>query len=714
MENGNETTKKEKEGQQVKVGKKKKKRKNGKKILLILVLVLIAGLGAFAWYRSRQASAASAGAEEVQTATVSRMDITSELSESSSLEPKDTYEVTSLVEGEIIACYFEEGDQVEKDQVLYVIDSSSTDSNLSTAQTNLTRAQENLQSAQEDYNEAVTELSGNTYKSTSAGYIQTLHIKEGDKISNGTQIADIYDDSVMKLRVPFLSAEADQIAVGSEATVTLEDTGEELTGTVTAVSSMEEALTGGRLVKRVTIEVTNPGGLTTLTQATASVGDFICSQEGTFEAKVELTMVADLSGNQSLEVETLLLDAGARVEVGTPIFQATAASVADYLETFEDSLETASDNLTSAQNSLEDVQDNIDDYTITAPISGTVISRNANVGENITRDSGSTTVLATIYDLSEMTFEMSVDELDVASVQVGQTVEITADAVDGTTYTGTVTNVSLESSYSNGVSTYPVTVTITDYGDLLPGMNVDARIITGSSEQALVVPAGALMRGNRVYVSEDSPTAQALASGSSVQIAPETESQSDSQESDSAVESAENTAQADEGAETESTAASDESAGAESTAAPEEGMAAESSSAAEEGTEAESADPAEESTEAETAEGTESSAGERPAPSGDGNAPASGQQSGESQAGGGAAGLNNSGAPEGFVAVQVETGIVNDSYVEILSGLQEGDMVYVDPDAGSSTGSFMMMMGPGGMDGGPGGGGMGGPGGGPQ
>ena len=112
MENGNETTKKETEGQKVKAGKKKKK-KNGKKILLILVLVLIAGLGAFAWYRSRQASAASAGAEEIQTATVTRMDISSELSESSSLQPKDTYEVTSLVEGEIIACYFEAGDQVK-------------------------------------------------------------------------------------------------------------------------------------------------------------------------------------------------------------------------------------------------------------------------------------------------------------------------------------------------------------------------------------------------------------------------------------------------------------------------------------------------------------------------------------------------------------------------------------------------------------------------
>ena len=66
-----------------------------------------------------------------------------------------------------------------------------------------------------------------------------------------------------------------------------------------------------------------------------------------------------------------------------------------------------------------------------------------------------------------MTFQISVDELDVASVEVGQTVEITADAMEGETYTGTVTNVSLESSYSNGVSTYPVTVAISDYGDLL-------------------------------------------------------------------------------------------------------------------------------------------------------------------------------------------------------------------------------------------------------
>ena len=91
------------------------------------------------------------------------MDITSELTASSSLSPKDTCEVTSLVEGEVLEALFEEGDVVEKDQVLYRIDASSMDSDLSSAETSLLRARESQQSAQEDYNEAAGTLSGNTY-----------------------------------------------------------------------------------------------------------------------------------------------------------------------------------------------------------------------------------------------------------------------------------------------------------------------------------------------------------------------------------------------------------------------------------------------------------------------------------------------------------------------------------------------------------------------
>ena len=545
----------------------------------MLIVVLAALLGGFFLYKKKTTSQKSQGDQSVSTATVKRTDISSELTASSALSPKDTYEVTSLVEGEVIEANFEEGDVVEKGQVLYRIDASSMDSDLSSAQTSLQRAKESAQTAQSDYAEETARIAGNTYRSTASGYIKTLYIKEGDKVNNGTKIADLYDDSVMKITVPFLSGEEAEINVGDEAAVTLEDTGEQISGTVTVVSSMEETLSGGRLVKNVTVEVSNPGGLTTDTAASVTVDGFVCSAEATFTAKTETTLSVELSGNKSLEIENLLIHEGSYVEKNSELFQVTAE---EYLKEFKDAVESADDNLENAENKLSNTQDSVDDYTITAPISGTVITKNAKVGDKISKSSSGTTTMAVIYDLSTMTLEMSVDELDVSSVKVGQSVEITADAVEGETFTGTVTNVSLQSSYSNGVTNYPVTVTLDDTGSLLPGMNVDAKIILDSSENALVIPASALMRGNRVYVKKST--------------------------------------------------------------------------------------------------------------------------------GSGKSGSSN--VPDGFEAVQVTTGIINDDYVEILSGLSEGDEVYISSDSGSSTQTNQMQMGGmGGPGGDMGGGAPGGPGG---
>lgn len=578
-----------------KINKEKKRngrKKKSRKWLIAVGALAVVCAGGFIFFRMRRPMAAAGAPTEVQTATVTRMDISSELSASSSLSPKDTYQVTSLVEGEVLEALFEEGEVVEKDQVLYVIDASSMDSDLKAAETSLLRAKENLETAQEEYDEAVSMLSGNTYKSTMTGYIKKLYINEGDKVNNGTKIADIYDDSVMKITVPFLSGEVAQIGVGNEAIITLEDTGEQLPGVVTVVSSLEEVLSGGRLVKAVTVEISNPGGLTTLTQATVSVGGFVCSSEGTFTPKTETVMAADLSGNNSLEVGTLSVAEGSYVAKGTPVFTATAKSAERYIEGFSDSLNNANDNLESAENKRTNMQDNVDNYTITAPISGTVITKNAKVGDNITKSNGASSTLCVIYDLSAMTLEMSVDELDVRSVKTGQEVTITADAIEGEVFSGTVTNVSLLSSYSQGVTNYPVTITMTETGDLLPGMNVDAVITLEKSEGALCIPVGALMRGNRVYVKSDSESVK--------------------------------------------------------------------------------------TEESEDAANTEK--------------------------------MRTDKVPDGFMAVQVETGVINDDYVEILSGLSEGDEVYVEASAGNTTTNMFQMGMPngGGMQGGgmPSGGGM--------
>ena len=553
--------------------KKSRKRKRlNKTVILIGALVLIGAALAGIMVFRQKAKAAAAPVQENRTAAVVKQSITSTLSSSGTLAAKDTYTITSLVEGEVTMADFEEGDQVEKGQILYQIDPSSIDSELSSANNSVSRAENSYNSAKEDYSEVQSEWSGNTYKATETGYIKNLYVEAGDKINNGSQIADIYSDAMMKLRLPFLREEAAMLQVGDQAIVTLSGTREQLAGQVTTVSSMDETLAGGRLVRYVTIIVANPGGLTTDMTATAEVGEFACSEEGSFSVAVDKTMSASFSGNGSAEIEQLLVSEGDYVTEGQPIFSITSKSASDLLETYKNALDQAEEGLETAKNKLESTQDSLENYTITAPISGQVIQKAAKVGDNITRSGSSDTTLAVIYDLSSLTFEMSIDELDIQNVKVGQEVEVTADAFEGQTFSGTVTNVSLQSTYSNGVTTYPVTVTLEESGDLLPGMNVDGTIIIDQAEDVLTIPVDSLMRGNQVYVKDDTIT-----------------------------------------------------------------------------------EPAD-------------------------------------------------GVPAGFRAVQVKTGLTNDTYVEITEGLSEGDQVYVDESSKESDmmGVMMQMAVPGGM-GGPGG-----------
>ncbi len=480
----------------------KKSKKKGKKVLIILIIILAVLAGIIAAVSLKKSRDTASKAKSIRTAKVTKRDITSELSSSGTISPKDTYDITSLVEGEVTAADFEEGDEVEKGQVLYQIDTSSMESEMTSVNNSLTRAQENYQIALDDYNEALSDYSGNTYKSTENGFIKTLDIKEGDKVSNGTKVADIYDDKTMKIKLPFLSGEAAQIAAGNTAVLTMTDTGEQIEGTVTTVSNMDSTLTGGRIVRYVTIEVTNPGGLTTECTATAVVGEFACSMEAAFEPKLETAMSADLAA--SVEAGTILVHEGDYVTKGTPLFTMENKSADKLIRTYKDTMEKAQETLESAKSKLESTQETYDNYTITAPISGRVITKTVKAGDKITKNSSGSTTLAVIYDMSNYTFEMSVDELDVKSVKVGQGVNVTADAVSGKTFSGTVTNVSLESSNSNGVTNYPVTVTLKDGMDeLLPGMNVDGVIILDEAKDVLAIPADALMRGNQVYVKDD-------------------------------------------------------------------------------------------------------------------------------------------------------------------------------------------------------------------
>lgn len=463
-----------------------KKKRRWPKVVIAVLLVLAALF--FFVIRPMLGAGKELLAGAYLTSTAQMQEMTVSVSSTGTIQPIDSYNVSGMVTGEVLEAPFEVGDQVEKGDVLYRIDPGS-------AETALQQAQLSVQQAQLNYDSIVDGLNP---KASGAGVVQKLHVKKGDLVSAGSPIADISDTSTMTLTVPFQSADAQRIAVGSSAQVTLAGTLETLTGTVESVANADLVGNGGALVRQVKIRVQNPGALTTSTTATAKVGSIACAGSGTFEANLTQTVVATGSG----EVVSLNVSAGSRVSAGQVLATLGGSSA-------QTSLENASISLQNAQLSLQNAQDALDNYTITAPISGTVIEKNFKAGDTIDNNSltaaGGT--LAVLYDMSTLTFEMKIDEKDINKVQVGQEVTITADAVEGVTFSGVVDTVNINGTTVSGQTNYPVTVVINDPQDLKPGMNVSADIIVERAGTVLCVPVDAVNRGS------DKPTVQVAQEG---------------------------------------------------------------------------------------------------------------------------------------------------------------------------------------------------------
>lgn len=419
-------------------------------------------------------------------------DIQVTLTGTGTIEPNDQYAITPRVQGEIIDAPFEEGDVVEKGQLLYQFSTENVEDNIKSADLS-------VQQAQVTYNDAIKskkQSKDNLFlTSGQEGYIKKLYVETGDKITVGMTIADLYDNTTMVLDVPFNSADVKNSWVGKRANVYVGDESDKLKGTVKAVAATTTTLSGNMVVKYVTIEVKNPGGIAEGMSGSARVNGVDCNSEGTFSAKSKGTLVADGNG----EIEKLMLKEGNYLKKGTDYLKLKDTSVSDAVQNSQLSLD-------SAKNQLDIIKKSLDDYSVTAPISGTVITKNAKKGDNINASFASP--LAVIYDLSKVKFQMNIDELDVLKISVGQEVQVTADALEGEKMTGHITNISLESHTTGGVTEYPVTVEMTKVGRLLPGMNVSATIVLDEKKDALCIPVDALMRGDIVYVQDEESTAE--------------------------------------------------------------------------------------------------------------------------------------------------------------------------------------------------------------
>ncbi len=409
--------------------------------------------------------------------TVQRRDLTSTVSGTGTVTPIESYYLKPLVTGEVLEAPFEVGDRVEKGDVLYRLDAK--DAEMSIAQAELS-----VRQAQKSYDDLAANL---TVRAGGAGVVQKVLVQKGDLVSPGTPIAEVADTSTLTVTLPFHSAAAQGISAGQGAQVTIGGTMETLPGTVESVSTADLVGAGGALVRNVKIRVANPGALTAASSATAQVGDTACAGSANFEEALRQTVVAQANG----EVTGVSVTAGSKVSAGSALVSLGGTAAQSSLEDMAIALE-------NARLALQRAQDALENYTITAPISGTVIEKNVKAGDNVNNiESGS---LAVIYDLSYLKLEMNISELDLNKIREGQEVEITADAIPGEVFIGKVDRVSINGTTTNGFTTYPATILLEDYGGLNPGMNVSADIVVERVENVLSIPAAAVQRGDTVLV----------------------------------------------------------------------------------------------------------------------------------------------------------------------------------------------------------------------
>lgn len=147
----------------------------------------------------------------------------------------------------------------------------------------------------------------------------------------------------------------------------------------------------------------------------------------------------------------------------------------------------------SAQIALDRAKQQLSYTSIYAPIDGVIVERNVDVGQTVAASLSAPQLFLIANDLSEMQILASVDESDIGMIKDGAPVQFTVQSYPNEHFAGKVQQVRLQSTTTDNVVSYTAVVTVENPGGkLLPGMTATASFVTGSADNVLTVPNGAL------------------------------------------------------------------------------------------------------------------------------------------------------------------------------------------------------------------------------
>lgn len=136
--------------------------------------------------------------------------------------------------------------------------------------------------------------------------------------------------------------------------------------------------------------------------------------------------------------------------------------------------------------------------SVIAPIDGTVAEINVQKGQKI----GPSTPIAHLINYNLLNLPVAIDELDIIKVKENQTVNIYVDAIPNQTFIGKVQKIAKQGNFTDGVTTFEVTIEIIEQNSLLKsGMNANVEIIVEEKNNTFVVPNEAVFEKNdKFYV----------------------------------------------------------------------------------------------------------------------------------------------------------------------------------------------------------------------
>ncbi len=425
---------------------KKKKQKRARNIILISVAVVLAVAGTIVGISLAKKDAGGTSTLNYRASAVSSGEISTTIDGSGTLAALESQSVTTTAEATITAVNFAPGDAIKAGDVVMTMTSTDVEDQLSDLKDQLSDTRASLATAKQ----LLTNLK---VTATKGGIIKDIQAQAGTVVDDMEYLCLIATDGKMQVVIPATDAMSQYDAV----TVQIGD--ETQDGYITKIEdgSATVVFTDNYYPVGTSATVLSADGATL---GTGSIG---------VNEYVEVTA-------PSGKIATVAVEDNQKISKGSTVFTLAEGAPTSTYTTLKN---TEAQLLTQ----IEDLEGML---TVKADTDCTLTALSVKAGDTV----ASGTTVCTLTGTGGFTIALSIDELDIASVKLGQSATITLDALDGD-FTGTVTNISYSGSGSY-VTSYTATITTESIEGAYPGMSASAKIVTETSGESMIVPVSAV------------------------------------------------------------------------------------------------------------------------------------------------------------------------------------------------------------------------------